>query len=83
MVHRSGYFYQRALEGTLLKLARRVFLMVFVCQTSTVDDWVYLADYDDNHSILHVSSHLACFAGGNWILGALRMIVVVVEFMSL
>ncbi|KAG9313397.1 glycoside hydrolase family 47 protein [Chiua virens] len=36
-------------------------------RTSTVGNWVYLADYDDQ--ILHVGSHLGCFAGGNWILG--------------
>ncbi|KAH7886959.1 glycoside hydrolase family 47 protein [Phlebopus sp. FC_14] len=38
-------------------------------RTSTVDGWVYLADYDDNKQIRHVGSHLACFYGGNWILG--------------
>ncbi|KAF8551640.1 glycoside hydrolase family 47 protein [Imleria badia] len=36
-------------------------------KNSTVDNWVYLADYDNQ--ILHVGSHLACFYGGNWILG--------------
>ncbi|KAG6377416.1 glycoside hydrolase family 47 protein [Boletus reticuloceps] len=35
---------------------------------STVGNWAYLADYD-GHNILHVGSHLACFYGGNWILG--------------
>jgi mannosyl-oligosaccharide alpha-1,2-mannosidase len=38
-------------------------------RTSTVDDRLYLADYDDNKKIRHVGSHLACFYGGNWILG--------------
>ncbi|KIK90609.1 glycoside hydrolase family 47 protein [Paxillus rubicundulus Ve08.2h10] len=38
-------------------------------RTSTVGDWVYLADYDDDKLIRHVGSHLACFSGGNWILG--------------
>ncbi|KIJ11859.1 glycoside hydrolase family 47 protein [Paxillus involutus ATCC 200175] len=38
-------------------------------RTSTVDNWVYLADYDDDKLIRHVGSHLACFYGGNWILG--------------
>ncbi|KAF9225798.1 glycoside hydrolase family 47 protein [Gyrodon lividus] len=38
-------------------------------RTSTVGDWLYLADYDDNKMIRHVGSHLACFHGGNWILG--------------
>ncbi|KAG2353750.1 glycoside hydrolase [Suillus spraguei] len=37
--------------------------------TSTVDDLLYLADYDDDKKIRHVGSHLACFYGGNWILG--------------
>ncbi|KAI9569936.1 glycoside hydrolase family 47 protein [Boletus coccyginus] len=36
-------------------------------KNSTVGNWVYLADYDSQ--ILHVGSHLACFYGGNWILG--------------
>ncbi|KAH7931258.1 glycoside hydrolase family 47 protein [Leucogyrophana mollusca] len=35
---------------------------------STVDDHLYLADYDGT-DIRHVGSHLACFYGGNWILG--------------
>ncbi|KAF9226076.1 glycoside hydrolase family 47 protein [Gyrodon lividus] len=38
-------------------------------RTSTVDEWLYLADYDDDKMIRHVGSHLACFYGGNWILG--------------
>ncbi|KAG2363458.1 glycoside hydrolase family 47 protein [Suillus spraguei] len=38
-------------------------------KTSTVDDLLYLADYDDDKKIRHVGSHLACFYGGNWILG--------------
>ncbi|KAN0084178.1 glycoside hydrolase family 47 protein [Tylopilus felleus] len=37
-------------------------------KTSTVGNWTYLADYN-NQQILHVGSHLACFYGGNWILG--------------
>ena len=45
-----------------------------VDQTSTVGNWVYLADYDGQ--VLPVGSHLACFYGGNWILGARRMIAV-------
>ncbi|KAG1876225.1 glycoside hydrolase family 47 protein [Suillus subluteus] len=36
---------------------------------STIDNWLYLADYDDDKNIRHVGSHLACFYGGNWILG--------------
>jgi hypothetical protein len=38
-------------------------------RTSTVGNRVYLADFDDNKQIRHVGSHLACFDGGNWILG--------------
>ncbi len=29
----------------------------------------HLADFDENKRIRHVGSHLACFNGGNWILG--------------
>ncbi|KAH9478544.1 putative mannosyl-oligosaccharide alpha-1,2-mannosidase 1B [Psilocybe cubensis] len=36
---------------------------------STVGNYTYLADYDDNGNIVHISSHLACFHGGNWLLG--------------
>ncbi|EAU89371.2 alpha-mannosidase 1 [Coprinopsis cinerea okayama7 len=38
---------------------------------STYGNWTYLADYDPSgtESIRHVGSHLACFHGGNWILG--------------
>ncbi|KAG1723110.1 glycoside hydrolase [Suillus lakei] len=43
--------------------------MKTLLRTSTVDNWLYLADYDDNKNIRHVGSHLACFYGGNWILG--------------
>ncbi|KAF8889714.1 glycoside hydrolase family 47 protein, partial [Infundibulicybe gibba] len=38
-------------------------------KTSTVGNHVYLADFDDSRSIRHVGSHLACFHGGNWLLG--------------
>jgi len=38
-------------------------------KTSTVGGHVYLADYDDEKKIRHVGSHLACFYGGNWLLG--------------
>jgi len=38
-------------------------------RTSTVGNFLYLADYDDNKKIRHVGSHLACFYGGNWLLG--------------
>jgi len=36
---------------------------------SVVGHWTYLAEMDDNRRIVHASSHLACFHGGNWILG--------------
>ena len=38
-------------------------------QRATVDDWLFLADFDDNRQIRHIGSHLACFYGGNWLLG--------------
>jgi mannosyl-oligosaccharide alpha-1,2-mannosidase len=38
-------------------------------RTSTVGGWTYITDYDDEHKIRHVSSHLGCFAGGDWIVG--------------
>ena len=41
----------------------------FLLKDSTVGDRVYLADFDDSRRIRHISSHLACFHGGNWILG--------------
>ena len=77
MVGCGGYFHPSTLEGTLSKLAQSVLpLMVSVHQDSTVGNWVYLADYDSK-DILHVGSHLACFYGGNWILGRLGMLAVV------
>ncbi|KAK7441015.1 hypothetical protein VKT23_016796 [Stygiomarasmius scandens] len=36
---------------------------------SDVGNHVYLADYDSNGRLHHVGSHLACFHGGNWIMG--------------
>ncbi|KAG6844317.1 hypothetical protein H0H87_007846 [Tephrocybe sp. NHM501043] len=38
-------------------------------RTSTVGNHVYLADFDSSRRIRHVSSHLACFHGGNWLFG--------------
>ncbi|TFK34476.1 glycoside hydrolase family 47 protein [Crucibulum laeve] len=38
-------------------------------KTSSIGDHVYLADYDSSKRIRHVSSHLACFHGGNWLFG--------------
>ncbi|KAI0319250.1 glycoside hydrolase family 47 protein [Amylostereum chailletii] len=36
---------------------------------STVGNHLYLADFDDDRKIRHIGSHLACFYGGNWLLG--------------
>ncbi|KDQ58337.1 glycoside hydrolase family 47 protein [Jaapia argillacea MUCL 33604] len=41
----------------------------YLLKTSTVGNWSYLADYDDNKQIRHIGSHLACFHAGNWLLG--------------
>ncbi|KAI5118171.1 hypothetical protein M0805_005793 [Coniferiporia weirii] len=41
----------------------------FLKRTSTVGDHVYLADLDDDGDIRHIGSHLACYYGGNWLLG--------------
>ncbi|KNZ78343.1 putative mannosyl-oligosaccharide alpha-1,2-mannosidase 1B [Termitomyces sp. J132] len=38
-------------------------------RTSIPGNHVYLADFDDSRKIRHIGSHLACFNGGNWILG--------------
>ncbi|KAH9917187.1 glycoside hydrolase [Fomitopsis serialis] len=39
-----------------------------LARSSTVDDWQYLADWD-NGTIIHIGSHLECFHAGNWMLG--------------
>lgn len=36
---------------------------------STVGNHLYIADQDDSGQIRHIGSHLACFYGGNWLLG--------------
>ncbi|KAF5371668.1 hypothetical protein D9758_003530 [Tetrapyrgos nigripes] len=36
---------------------------------SDVGNHVYLGSYDHERRLRHVSSHLACFHGGNWIMG--------------
>jgi mannosyl-oligosaccharide alpha-1,2-mannosidase len=41
----------------------------FLLKVSTVGDFTYLADFEDDRKIRHIGSHLACFHGGNWILG--------------
>ncbi|KAF7299582.1 alpha-1,2-Mannosidase [Mycena chlorophos] len=38
-------------------------------KVSTVGDFWYLADRDDDELIRHVGSHLACFYAGNWLYG--------------
>lgn len=38
-------------------------------QRSTVGDWLYVADRTSSGKIRYISSHLACFHAGNWILG--------------
>ncbi|KAL4262285.1 hypothetical protein AB1N83_006013 [Pleurotus pulmonarius] len=45
------------------------FSIYTLLRTSTVGNLTYLADFEENKRILHVGSHLACFNGGNWILG--------------
>lgn len=40
----------------------------FLLDSSTVGNHTYLADFDGTE-IRHIGSHLACFHGGNWILG--------------
>ena len=41
----------------------------FLMKESTVGGHTYLADLEDDRKIVHIGSHLACFHGGNWILG--------------
>ncbi|KAL5522646.1 hypothetical protein ACEPAG_8664 [Sanghuangporus baumii] len=41
----------------------------FLLDSSTVGNHTYLADFDDSRQIRHIGSHLACFHGGNWMLG--------------
>ncbi|KAF9049289.1 seven-hairpin glycosidase [Hymenopellis radicata] len=38
-------------------------------RTSTVGDHLYTGDTDSSKRVRHVGSHLACFTGGNWMLG--------------
>ncbi|KZT65305.1 glycoside hydrolase family 47 protein [Daedalea quercina L-15889] len=39
-----------------------------LARSSTVEDWQYMADWDDG-TIIHIGSHLECFHAGNWMLG--------------
>ncbi|KAL0959971.1 hypothetical protein HGRIS_011633 [Hohenbuehelia grisea] len=48
-----------AVDSSIKNLLRR----------STVGNHLYLADFDSQRRIRHISSHLACFHGGNWIFG--------------
>ncbi|KAH8829332.1 glycoside hydrolase family 47 protein [Flagelloscypha sp. PMI_526] len=48
-----------AVDSTISTLLRR----------STVGNWLYAADMDSQKRIRHVGSHLACFYGGNFIMG--------------
>ncbi|EPQ52411.1 hypothetical protein GLOTRDRAFT_107755 [Gloeophyllum trabeum ATCC 11539] len=41
----------------------------YLVRESTVGNWTYVADRDDNGNIVHVGSHLECFHAGNWMLG--------------
>ncbi|KAF8512524.1 glycoside hydrolase family 47 protein [Hysterangium stoloniferum] len=41
----------------------------YLLKTSTVGNLLYLADMTDDRRIRHIGTHLACFHGGNWILG--------------
>ncbi|KAL0959972.1 hypothetical protein HGRIS_011634 [Hohenbuehelia grisea] len=51
--------WKTAVDSSIKHLLRR----------STVGNHLYLADYHPEIGVIHSSSHLACFHGGNWILG--------------
>lgn len=53
---------------TISHVAKQTLFSFWLIQRSTVGNWLYLADYDGSQ-VRHVGSHLACFYGGNWILG--------------
>ncbi|CAL1699575.1 unnamed protein product [Somion occarium] len=40
-----------------------------LAKTSTVGNHLYLADQQDDGTIRHIGSHLACFHAGNWLFG--------------
>ncbi|KAI0078383.1 glycoside hydrolase family 47 protein [Panus rudis PR-1116 ss-1] len=42
-------------------------------RNSTVGNHIYLADQEDDGTISHVGSHLACFHAGNWLFGGRLM----------
>ena len=65
------YIHQGVAQGSEFHAQRDAFAYAnSLQQNSTVGNFLYLADYDDNRKIRHVGSHLGCFVGGNWILGA-------------
>lgn len=41
---------------------------------------LYLADFDSSRLIRHVGSHLACFYGGNWLMGEFELWELQVRF---
>ncbi|EJD51241.1 seven-hairpin glycosidase [Auricularia subglabra TFB-10046 SS5] len=41
----------------------------YLAQRTTVGNWLIMADMDEQKRIRHVNSHLACFVGGNFIMG--------------
>ncbi|EKM77282.1 hypothetical protein AGABI1DRAFT_115219 [Agaricus bisporus var. burnettii JB137-S8] len=51
------------------KLAVDSSIRTLLKNTNTETVQTYLADYNSNKQIVHISSHLACFHGGNWLLG--------------
>jgi len=57
-------------EGQLIITSFTCYISYLTTEkTSTVGNYVYLADLDDQGLIRHVGSHLACFYAGNWLLG--------------
>ncbi|KAF9051542.1 glycoside hydrolase family 47 protein [Panaeolus papilionaceus] len=48
-----------AVDSSIVNLLRR----------STVGNHLYTADFDSQKNIRHIGSHLACFHGGNWLMG--------------
>ncbi|TCD65742.1 maturation of Asn-linked oligosaccharides protein [Steccherinum ochraceum] len=47
--------------------------MRVLARTSTVGNHLYLADQQDDGTIRHIGSHLACFHAGNWLMGGKMM----------
>ncbi|TFK49101.1 glycoside hydrolase family 47 protein [Heliocybe sulcata] len=41
----------------------------YLVRNSTIGNWTYVADRDDDGNIVHIGSHLECFHAGNWMLG--------------